>query len=124
VIKEEDGDDIHIYQSKTSYVLDLADELEEHSVYNIAIDSILTQHQEAVSSVAWGPHDRYLNKMVAGAPASSLQDLYLLTSSFDLSVCLWQAELETHQWSVCSTLGAMLNHKHAYFGAQFLTPAT
>jgi hypothetical protein len=46
-------------------------------------------------------------------------DLYLLSSSFDFTVCLWSLN-EDDQWSVISTLGAMTGNKHAYFGAQFL----
>jgi hypothetical protein len=43
-----------------------------------------------------------------------------LSSSFDFTVCVWKADLETGVWSVESTLGAMQGNKHAYFGALFL----
>jgi hypothetical protein len=44
----------------------------------------------------------------------------LLSSSFDFTVCVWECELESKQWNVISTLGAMTGNKHAYFGACFL----
>lgn len=46
--------------------------------------------------------------------------MYLLTCSFDFTVCLWQVDEDTKQWNVTSTLGAMTGNKHAYFGAKFL----
>jgi WD40 repeat protein len=44
----------------------------------------------------------------------------LLSSSFDFTVALWQADIETEAWSIQSTLGALVGNKHAYFGAVFL----
>lgn len=108
-------EDIKQYQSKTSYVLDLGDDSEE--IYNIALESVLVQHHDAVSSVEWALSDEtyYGNQKTA-----KISDLYLLSSSFDFTVCVWQADEEFNQWSVISTLGAMTGNKHAYFGAMFL----
>ena len=101
-------DNIDQYQSKTSYVLDLKDP--EESIWNIALDSVLIQHQEAISSIEWALKDLKV-------PANSVSDLCLLSSSFDFTVCIWNCDEESDQWSVTSTLGAMSGNKHAYFGA-------
>lgn len=116
-------DDIEQYQSKTSYVLKLSDE-EDALPYNIALESVLIHHQDSVSSVFWAPTDELLlrSKDAAGPvlSATSLNDLCLLSSSFDFSVCVWNSDPETGQWSVSSALGAMTGNKHAFFGALFL----
>lgn len=104
-------DNIDQYQSKTSYILDLKDTDEQ--IWNVALDSVLIQHQEAVSSVEWALKDTKI-------PAQGINDLCLLSSSFDFTVCVWHCDDESNQWSVTSTLGAMSGNKHAYFGAKFL----
>lgn len=51
---------------------------------------------------------------------SVVADLRLLSASFDFTVSVWQADPVTEQWSVESTLGALVGNKHAYFGAEFI----
>jgi len=46
--------------------------------------------------------------------------LYLLSSSLDFTVCLWQIDLNTGKWNAISVLGAMQGNKHAFYGAKFL----
>jgi WD40 repeat protein len=57
------------YKSKTSYVISASEDF-----YNITLDSVLSGHEEAVSSVRWG---RINNQTV------------LLSSSFDFTVGVW-----------------------------------
>ena len=59
------------YKSKTSYVI----KTEHEEYYNIILDSVLSGHEESVSSVKWGRVD---DKKV------------LLTSSFDFTVGIWR----------------------------------
>lgn len=49
----------------------------------------------------------------------SVQDLVLMSSSFDFTVALWKANKDG-AWVIESTLGALIGNKHAYFGAVFL----
>ena len=49
-----------------------------------------------------------------------VEDLRLLSSSFDFTVCEWRADCESHAWQVDSALGALVGNKHAYFGAIYL----
>ena len=44
----------------------------------------------------------------------------LLSSSFDFTVVLWQADDTSEIWTAESTLGALVGNKHAFFGAMFL----
>ena len=60
--------------------MDLKDE--EELIWNVALDSVLIQHQEAVSSVEWALKD-------INVPARGIDDLCLLSSSFDFTVCVW-----------------------------------
>ena len=94
------------FATKTSYVF----QPEGESIYNIKLESVIQHHQESISSLAW-----YTPKS-----EGSLQDLVLLSSSFDFTVALWGADLSTEAWSIQSTLGALVGNKHAYFGAVFL----
>lgn len=71
---------------------------------------MIQHHQEAVSSVTW-----HTDKT-----EGNITDLVLLSSSFDFTVALWRADLDTEQWQTDSTLGALVGNKHAYFGAIFL----
>jgi len=59
------------YKSKTSYVI----KTEKDEYYNIILDSILSGHEESVSSVKWGYLD---GKHV------------LISSSFDFTVGIWK----------------------------------
>jgi WD40 repeat protein len=61
------------YKSKTSYVL----KTERDEFYNIILDSVLSGHEESVSSVRWGYID---NKPV------------ILSSSFDFTIGIWKFE--------------------------------
>ena len=98
--------------TKTSYVLSL----EGERVYNFTLESVLQHHQEAVSSLEWGVP----SQMLAEKRPLRLDDLRLLSSSFDFTVCVWWADPQTEAWSVESTLGALVGNKHAYFGAMYL----
>lgn len=61
------------YKSKTSYVI----KTESEEYYNIILDSVLSGHEESVSSVRWG----YLDKQPI-----------ILSSSFDFTVAIWKFE--------------------------------
>lgn len=75
----------------------------EDKVYNITLESVLAGHQESVSTIRWGVRkDREEGKAIEG-----LNELCLLSCSFDFTVCIWKPDLETGVWSVESTLGAM-----------------
>jgi WD40 repeat protein len=63
------------YKSKTSYVF----HTEGDQYYNITLDSVLSGHEDSVSSVKWG----YLDNQ-----------LVLLTSSFDFTVGIWRFDEE------------------------------
>lgn len=76
---------------------------------NVKLESVLQQHSESVSSVRWGMKEE-----------SKQDNLCLLSSSFDFTVCLWTPDVTTGLWSVDSTLGAVVGNKHAYFGADFV----
>jgi WD40 repeat protein len=64
------------YKSKTSYVI----KTEKDEYYNIILDSVISGHEESVSSIRWG----YLNNKPV-----------LLSSSFDFTVGIWSFD-ETH----------------------------
>lgn len=118
---EQAADNFEQYQSKTSYVLDLKDQDEE--VFNLALESVLVQHQNSISSVCWVPNDNVYSRQVGAQTyqVNSEHEICLLSCSFDFTVCLWEIQEDVgHHWNVVSTLGAMTGNKHAYFGAQFL----
>jgi len=95
----------------------------ETKVYNITLESVLSTHQDSVSSVKWGlRRDTAEESKLEEEPfvPKSLNDFCLLSASFDFTVCVWKPEKATGVWSVESTLGAMQGNKHAYFGAEFL----
>ena len=96
-------------------MLDLGDKDEQ--IFNVALESVLVQHQDAVSSIQWAANDSLFS---SNRMPESVNDLYLLSSSFDFTVCLWAVDQDTAQWNVTSTLGAMTGNKHAYYGATFL----
>ena len=102
-----DGEWAKKYETKTSYVLRLT----PTRVYNLTLESVIPHHQDAVSSVTWH---------MAQNPKGNIGDLLLLSSSFDFTVTLFRADVETEAWQVDSTLGALVGNKHAYFGAIFL----
>ena len=98
------------FETKTSFVMKDS----QGAAFNFSLESVLQHHQEAVSSVCW-------SKAHGEAREAKVEDLRLLSSSFDFNVSLWQADAETEAWSVESTLGAMVGNKHAFFGAAFLS---
>ena len=69
-----------------------------------------------MSSIRWGVPHQILDEKKPLA----IDDLRLLSSSFDFTVCIWWADSKTEAWSVESTLGALVGNKHAYFGAMYL----
>lgn len=80
--QEDDDLDIAKYQSKTSYILDLGDDSEQ--VYNVSLYSVLVNHGDAVSSVEWNLIDP-----TAQLKQITIDDISLLSSSFDFTVCIW-----------------------------------
>lgn len=71
-------------------MLDLGDK--EEDIYNVALESVLVQHQDAVSSIQWAMGDALFS---SNRKPTSISDLYLLSSSFDFTVCLWAIEQES-----------------------------
>jgi WD40 repeat protein len=65
------------YKSKTSYVLKSSGNKDDR-YYNIILDSVLSGHEEAISSVRWG----YLN--------NNYESPVLISSSFDFTVSIWK----------------------------------
>lgn len=59
------------YKSKTSYVI----KTDKDEYYNVILDSVLSGHEESVSSVKWG----YLDSKPV-----------LISSSFDFTVGIWK----------------------------------
>jgi len=92
------------YESKTSFIIQ--DE-SESVIFNITLDSVLSSHQDSVSSIKWG----YVYKN-----DGSFDRFCLLSASFDFTVCVWKPDVDG-LWSIDSTLGAMAGNKHAFYGA-------
>ena len=97
------------YKSKTSYVIDVdiddAKGNKSKEYYNITLDSVLSGHEEAVSSVQW----------------EKINDTYaILSSSFDFTVVVWTFDKKHNIWNKEHTLGEMLGNRHAFFYASFL----
>ena len=83
-----ESEDWKKYQTKTSFVIQVPDEPR----FNVTLESVIVHHGEAVSSVEW---------RTAGVEVpTQLTDLILLSSSFDFTVCVWQADPETEVWQV------------------------
>lgn len=99
------------YKSKTSYVIQLEKSIENatstslpYDYYNITLDSILSGHEESVSSVKWIMfNDNYA----------------LLSSSFDFTVAIWIYDSKHNIWNKEYTLGEMLGNRHAFYYATF-----
>ena len=70
------------YATKTSYVL----ELDGEKPYNMALESVLQHHQEAVSSLRWSVAKESSGKEEGEI---AIDDLRLLSSSFDFTVSVW-----------------------------------
>ena len=63
------------YSNKTSFVL----KTEFNKNYNVLLDSVLSGHEDSVSSVKWGIRDK---------------KLVLLSSSFDFTVSIWEYDTQ------------------------------
>lgn len=100
-------------KTKTSYVLRFGD----GNVFNITLSSVLQHHSGSVSSVKI-----YEDK--SSSEVDLAQRLTLLSASFDFTVCLWKIDKNTGTWVVETTLGEMSGNKHAFFGAEFLSPGS
>ena len=99
------------YKSKTSYVIkipihDTEKILSKYEYYNITLDSVLSAHEDAVSSVKWG----------------QLEDnsFIILSSSLDFSIGIWVFNKKYNIWDKKYSLGEMIGNKHAFFYATFL----
>ena len=99
------------YKSKTSYVIkvpiqDTEKLLYKYEYYNITLDSVLSGHEDVVSSVKWG----------------QLEDnsFIILSSSLDFSIGIWVLNKKYNIWDKKYSLGEMIGNKHAFFYATFL----
>lgn len=95
------------YKSKTSYVIKVETNIEkkEYEYYNITLDSVLSGHEDSVSSVKW----------------EKINDTYaILSSSFDFTVAIWSFDKKHNIWNKEHTLGEMSGNRHAFFYATFL----
>ena len=98
------------YKSKTSYVIkvplhDSEKNLSKFEYYNITLDSVLSGHEDAVSSVKWGQCDN---------------NFIILSSSLDFSIGIWVFNKKYNIWDKKYSLGEMIGNKHAFFYATFL----
>ena len=99
------------YKSKTSYVIkvekdDHKNVIIDYDYYNITLESILSGHEDAVSSVQWEKIDD--------------ENYYILSSSFDYTVSVWIFDKKHNIWNKEYTLGEMIGNKHQFFYATFL----
>ena len=99
------------YKSKTSYVIkipayDTEKLLSKYEYYNIILDSVLSGHEDALSSVKWGQLDN--------------NDFIILSSSLDFSIGIWVFNKKYNIWDKKYSLGEMIGNKHAFFYATFL----
>ena len=98
------------YKSKTSYVIKVPIYDKEkidlkYEFYNITLDSVLSGHEDVVSSVKWGQID---------------DNFVILSSSLDFSVGIWVFNKKYNIWDKKYSLGEMIGNKHAFFYATFL----
>jgi elongator complex protein 2 len=100
------------YKSKTSYVIKVPIHDKEKltmnyecEYYNITLESVLSGHEDVVSSVTWGKID---------------QNFVILSSSLDFSVGIWVYDKKYNIWDKKYSLGEMIGNKHAFFYATFL----
>lgn len=63
------------YKSKTSYVINVDGANKQEEYYNITLDSVLSGHENSISSIQWGKIE---------------DSLVLLSASFDFSVVIWK----------------------------------
>ncbi len=95
-IPENTHDVFEEYKSKTSYVL-AADE----EYYNITLDSVLSGHEEAISSVRWGK----INDQTV-----------ILSSSFDFTVGVWSFDHRYVRILLLRTFGTEKLHSERWSG--------
>ena len=98
------------YKSKTSYVIkvplhDSEKNLSKFEYYNITLDSVLSGHEDVVSSVKWGQCDN---------------NFIIISSSLDFSIGIWVFNKKYNIWDKKYSLGEMIGNKHAFFYATFL----
>ena len=100
------------YKSKTSYVIKVPihdkekiNITNEYQYYNITLDSVLSGHEDVVSSVTWGQID---------------ENFVILSSSLDFSVGIWVFDKKYNIWDKKYSLGEMIGNKHAFYYATFL----
>ena len=98
------------YKSKTSYVIkvpihDTEKLLLKYEYYNITLDSVLSGHEDVVSSIKWGQLDN---------------NFMILSSSLDFSIGIWVFNKKYNLWDKKYSLGEMIGNKHAFFYATFL----
>eukprot|EP00340_Litonotus_pictus_P006056 CAMPEP_0170527956 /NCGR_PEP_ID=MMETSP0209-20121228/13442_1 /TAXON_ID=665100 ORGANISM="Litonotus pictus, Strain P1" /NCGR_SAMPLE_ID=MMETSP0209 /ASSEMBLY_ACC=CAM_ASM_000301 /LENGTH=740 /DNA_ID=CAMNT_0010818857 /DNA_START=166 /DNA_END=2384 /DNA_ORIENTATION=- len=90
------------YKSQTSFVFSL----NENEMYHILLESVLSDHEEPVSSVKFFQREE-----------KESQKTFILTSSFDFTVGLW--EYINGIWQKTVTLGEMSGNKNSFYGAVF-----
>ena len=98
------------YKSKTSYVIkvplhDTEKISSKFEYYNITLDSVLSGHEDVVSSIRWGQLDN---------------NFIILSSSLDFSIGIWVFNKKYNIWDKKYSLGEMIGNKHAFFYATFL----
>ena len=100
------------YKSKTSYVIKIPihnkekiNLTNEFEYYNITLESVLSGHEDVVSSVAWGQIE---------------DNFVILSSSLDFSVGIWVFDKKYNIWDKKYSLGEMVGNRHAFYYATFL----
>ena len=93
------------YKSKTSYVIQTKINERKTEYYNITLDSVLSGHEDSVSSVQWGKID---------------ENFVILSSSMDFSIGIWTFDKKYNIWDKTYSLGEMIGNKHSFFYATFL----
>ena len=79
--------------------------LSKFEYYNITLDSVLSGHEDVVSSVKWGQCDN---------------NFIILSSSLDFSIGIWVFNKKYNIWDKKYSLGEMIGNKHAFFFFFFL----
>ena len=74
--------------------------MKEDQVWNISLESVLVHHQDSVSSLQWALNDEaYFSDSDLGkgqdTKVRDINEIQLLSSSFDFTVCVWQNDVDT-----------------------------
>ena len=101
------------YKSKTSYIIKIEKDNNNIEYYNITLESILSGHEDAISSVQWC-------KIEEKEEDKNTEKWCILSSSFDFSVGIWIFDKKYNIWNKEYSLGEMLGNKHAFYYASFL----